>query len=254
MQYLLLIYDDEQTWAGMSDDERGQVMQEYFAYTEELSKSGKMVERQRAPADADREDRPCRERREGRHRRPLRRDEGAARRVLPRRGRQRGRGARVGREDPLGALREDRGAPDRRLLRGRRHRRSGLRGRRPPLPRGVGGRPRPPGPRPRRLHARRGRGAGGVRRRARALAGGRPAREPGRLDRDHRAQPGDRPAPPRPDARAQDRAAGRARDGTRERPRRRSPTSGSPSSSACCHPALARRCSRSRSRCARSAG
>ena len=33
MQYLLLIYDDEQTWAGMSDDERGQIMQEYFAYT-----------------------------------------------------------------------------------------------------------------------------------------------------------------------------------------------------------------------------
>jgi hypothetical protein len=43
VQYLLLIYDDEQTWAGMSDDERGQIMQEYFAYTEDLQKSGKML-------------------------------------------------------------------------------------------------------------------------------------------------------------------------------------------------------------------
>ena len=43
MQYLLLIYDDEQTWAAMSDDERGQIMQEYFAYTEDLRSSGKML-------------------------------------------------------------------------------------------------------------------------------------------------------------------------------------------------------------------
>jgi hypothetical protein len=43
MQYMLLIYDDEALWAGMSDDDRGQVMQEYFAYTQDLQASGQFV-------------------------------------------------------------------------------------------------------------------------------------------------------------------------------------------------------------------
>jgi hypothetical protein len=43
MQYMLLIYDDAQTWAGMSDEDRQSVMQEYFAYTEELRETGKFV-------------------------------------------------------------------------------------------------------------------------------------------------------------------------------------------------------------------
>jgi len=43
MQYMLLIYDDPQTWAGMSADERNAVMGEYFAYTEELRKAGAFI-------------------------------------------------------------------------------------------------------------------------------------------------------------------------------------------------------------------
>ena len=43
MQYILLIYDDEATWAGMSGEERGRVMQEYMAYTQDLRDSGKFV-------------------------------------------------------------------------------------------------------------------------------------------------------------------------------------------------------------------
>jgi hypothetical protein len=43
MQYMLLIYDAEETWTSMSEDERNSVMGEYYAYTEELKKSGKYV-------------------------------------------------------------------------------------------------------------------------------------------------------------------------------------------------------------------
>ncbi len=43
MQYMLLIYDDPQNWAGMAEDERDAVMGEYFAYTEELRKAGAFV-------------------------------------------------------------------------------------------------------------------------------------------------------------------------------------------------------------------
>ena len=43
MQFMLLIYDDEQTWRGMSEDERTAVMSEYGAYTEELRQAGALV-------------------------------------------------------------------------------------------------------------------------------------------------------------------------------------------------------------------
>ena len=43
MQYMLLIYDDEATWASMSDDERGAIMGEYIAYTQEVREAGKFV-------------------------------------------------------------------------------------------------------------------------------------------------------------------------------------------------------------------
>ena len=65
-------------------------------------------------------------------------------------------------------------------------------------------------PRPRRHPTRRGRGAGCIHHRARALAGSRDARQPGRVDHHDRAQPRDRPAPPRADVRPQGRAAGTA--------------------------------------------
>jgi hypothetical protein len=43
VQYMLLIHDDEQLFAGMSEDERGAVMGEYRAYTEALAQSGALV-------------------------------------------------------------------------------------------------------------------------------------------------------------------------------------------------------------------
>jgi hypothetical protein len=43
MQYMLLIYDDEQAWAGMSEAERGQVFQAYGAYTEDMREKGAFV-------------------------------------------------------------------------------------------------------------------------------------------------------------------------------------------------------------------
>jgi hypothetical protein len=43
MQYMLLIYDDEATWARMSEDDRNAMMAEYFQFTEDLRKAGKHV-------------------------------------------------------------------------------------------------------------------------------------------------------------------------------------------------------------------
>ena len=44
MQYMLLIYDDEQLWAGMDEAQRGQVFQAYGAVTDEMRQSGAFVE------------------------------------------------------------------------------------------------------------------------------------------------------------------------------------------------------------------
>src|SRR3954447_19414603 len=43
MQYMLLIYDDEQAWATMNEAERGSVFAEYGTYTQELRDSGAYV-------------------------------------------------------------------------------------------------------------------------------------------------------------------------------------------------------------------
>ena len=43
MQYMLLIYDSEETWDALPEDERNSVYQEYFQYTEDLKSSGKHV-------------------------------------------------------------------------------------------------------------------------------------------------------------------------------------------------------------------
>jgi hypothetical protein len=43
MQYMLLIYDDESVWRSMSEEDRNNVMGEYFAYTEALRNAGKHV-------------------------------------------------------------------------------------------------------------------------------------------------------------------------------------------------------------------
>jgi len=43
MQYMLLIYDDEQAWAGMDEGQRGQIFQAYGAYTEDMRQKGVFV-------------------------------------------------------------------------------------------------------------------------------------------------------------------------------------------------------------------
>jgi hypothetical protein len=43
VQYMLLIYDDEQVWAGLSEADRGKIFQEYGAFTESILESGHFV-------------------------------------------------------------------------------------------------------------------------------------------------------------------------------------------------------------------
>ena len=43
MQYLLLIYGDQNGWESMSEEERSQVFQAYGTFTQELEDSGSMV-------------------------------------------------------------------------------------------------------------------------------------------------------------------------------------------------------------------
>ena len=43
MQYMLLIYSDEEAWDRRSEEEQGQMMQAYGAFTQELRDSGAMV-------------------------------------------------------------------------------------------------------------------------------------------------------------------------------------------------------------------
>jgi hypothetical protein len=40
MKYLLLIYQNEASWAGMSEAEQGQIFGEYMEYTRQIRKSG----------------------------------------------------------------------------------------------------------------------------------------------------------------------------------------------------------------------
>ncbi len=43
MQYMLLIYDNEKMWTTMAETERNALMGEYFAFTQEMEKSKKLV-------------------------------------------------------------------------------------------------------------------------------------------------------------------------------------------------------------------
>jgi hypothetical protein len=43
MQYMLLIYGDQNGWKTLSEEERGQMMQAYYSFTQELQDSGSMV-------------------------------------------------------------------------------------------------------------------------------------------------------------------------------------------------------------------
>ena len=44
MQYMLLIYDDEEFWANLSDEERAALYAEYHALTAEMQANGRFLE------------------------------------------------------------------------------------------------------------------------------------------------------------------------------------------------------------------
>ena len=43
MQYMLLIYNDEQAWAALSDDDRKAIVGDYMAFTESIRESGHYI-------------------------------------------------------------------------------------------------------------------------------------------------------------------------------------------------------------------
>ena len=264
MRYLCLIYDDESTMSAMPPGACDAFMGEYFTFTDDIRKSGHYLGGEALQPVQHGDDRAGAERQDLHHRRPVRRDQGAARRLLP------DRGARPERRDPGAAAIPS--APD-----GQR-RGPADHGVRPPVaddamtPRTRpgretmrgGGLPLRLAPRPGHAHppARRLRsGRGGAARRVRggggALAGGRRAGQSAGLAGLGRPLQGDRRAPPPGPVRRLARRGGRCGWATASRRRTswtttRSRTTGSASSS----PAATLPCRptrRSRSRCAKSA-
>ena len=94
MRYLCLIYDDEKKVAAMPKSESNAFMGEYFAFTDGIKQSGHYLAGEALQPVGDGHDRTG-SKRQGRHdRRAVRRDEGAAWRLLH------DRGARPQRRDP----------------------------------------------------------------------------------------------------------------------------------------------------------
>ena len=79
MKYLCLIYDHEQTMAGMSEADANAFMGEYFAFTNGIKASGHYVAGEVLKPVNTANDRPPARWQGVDHRRPVRRDEGAAR-------------------------------------------------------------------------------------------------------------------------------------------------------------------------------
>ena len=104
MRYALLICTDESPTPRSSPDEAEARMAEYMAFGEEMGARGVLKGGERLPPDDRRDDRAGARRRGPHLRRPVRRDQGADRRLLrrrlqgPRRG-DRGRGEDPGRAD-----------------------------------------------------------------------------------------------------------------------------------------------------------
>ena len=43
MKYLLLIYENEASWAAMPEEEQGKVFGEYMTYTQDIARDGKLI-------------------------------------------------------------------------------------------------------------------------------------------------------------------------------------------------------------------
>ena len=107
MQYLLLIYGQEPSEAA-PDDLMAAEYQEYGEFTAFLRAQERDARRRGAGADVDGDHRPGRRRQDAGDGRPVRRDEGGARRLLPGRGGRSRRGDPLRRDDPGRTTRLDR--------------------------------------------------------------------------------------------------------------------------------------------------
>ncbi len=218
MQYTLLIYTDETIGAGAPPEAQKQMMDEYWAYEAWLADRGMKRAGEALHNIEPGHQRAGARRRRVDDRRTVRRDQGTARRLLPARSRQPRRRHRGGAAVPGQQVRvtiEVRPVMDFSRWRARSSARTPLLGgRRPPVPSRVRTGGRGPDPSGRKLRPRRGRRAGRVRSRARAMASRRLPRQPRRVDHDHGAEPGDRPHPTR-SGRSDEGGDRRAAPGTR---------------------------------------
>jgi hypothetical protein len=83
MKYLLLAYHEEKKWGALSKSKQDAIMSECCPYDEALPEERSLDRHGGPPADSDGHDHAGPERHGPHHRRSLRRDEGAAGRVLP---------------------------------------------------------------------------------------------------------------------------------------------------------------------------
>ncbi len=112
---MLLIYDDEKTFAKMTQADLGRMYAEYGQFTQEIKASGNHVASSQLQPVASATSVPIRDGKRTSDGRSVRGNARAARRILPDQRRDPGRGDRHRRrEDPLGASGHDRGPADRR--------------------------------------------------------------------------------------------------------------------------------------------
>ena len=85
MKYMILIYGEEKNWVDASQGVRDGVMAAYLKYVGELVQAGAMVAGDPLKPVSTADHRPRAQRQGRHHRRTVRRDQGAARRLLHRR-------------------------------------------------------------------------------------------------------------------------------------------------------------------------
>ncbi len=112
MQYMMLICGDEKAMLSADPDVAAGMMAEYATFGEEMSARGVLRGGERLHPTADATCVQRQRRRSARHRRSLRRDEGADGRVLPRRLQGSGRRDRGRGQDPRRVVRDDRSEAD----------------------------------------------------------------------------------------------------------------------------------------------
>ena len=82
MQYLLMIHSDEKAMQAATPDQNGARLAAYGAYIKAMADAGREQGRPAAPSELDGDHGPGQERQDLSAERPLRRDQGAARRLL----------------------------------------------------------------------------------------------------------------------------------------------------------------------------